>query len=130
MFQTLNYLHSPLMISLHYVQVFLVLGSPEQDPVFQAHLSTAEKKGKITSLDLLSVVLLYHRCPIFWLAWTAFSELKLSWAAYMQVAPKEALRLLFISMETTTTDTKSTITLFNTENFQLPNTVFQYSHHH
>jgi len=37
--------------------------------------------------------------------------------------------LLSISMETTT-DTKSTITLFGRENSQLQNTLFQHSQHH
>ena len=37
--------------------------------------------------------------------------------------------LLFISMETTT-DAKSTVTLFDRANPQLQNTTFQHSHHH
>ena len=56
--QSLSHLCGPLLGSLQYVHVRLVLGSPEQDPALRMGLISAEQRGRITSLDLLAILLL------------------------------------------------------------------------
>jgi len=56
MLQALNHLCGPSLDSLHYVHVSLELGSPELGPAVRMHLTRAEWRGRITSLDLLATL--------------------------------------------------------------------------
>ena len=54
--QSLNHLLDPLLSSLQYMLVSLVLGSPALAIGLQMGLTSAEQRGRITSLDLLATL--------------------------------------------------------------------------
>jgi len=55
MVQSLNCPRGRTLNLFHYVNVSLVLGSPELDPALQMGPSIADQRGRITSLDLLAM---------------------------------------------------------------------------
>jgi len=58
MSQSLNHLCSPLLCLSQCVHISLVLGTPNLYPSLQMHLTSAEHRERITSLDLLAKLLL------------------------------------------------------------------------
>ena len=58
MLESLNHICGPSVCLLQYVHAFFVLGSPDLDPTLQMSLTSAKLWGRITTLDLLTVLFL------------------------------------------------------------------------